>query len=114
MTPAVLHLHLRGGNRPALGEAPLIAVEDLGCEHTGASGVGRSKTEGKRRVLADRDVRFETEYRAAVVGDLEGLHEVGRDVVAAQLVDLQTGGVRGADQELGGNRGSGRGPGGEG
>src|SRR5947208_2124738 len=59
------------------------------------------KAEVEPRVLADRDVRFETEHRSAVVGDLERLHEVGRNVVAAQLIDLQTGIVRVTNQEPG-------------
>ena len=40
----------------------LIAVEDLGGEHTGPPGIGRAKNEVEPRVLADRDVRFEAEY----------------------------------------------------
>src|SRR5260370_41992039 len=72
--------HLRCGRyRPALGKVPLAAVENLGLDHARCYWIRGPKAEAEAGILADRNVRFEPEYRLAIVGDLEGLHEVRRD-----------------------------------
>lgn len=82
--------HLRrGGNRPGLAEMALAAVEDFGLYHARRSRVGGAEAEVEARILADRYVGFEAEYRLAVIGDIQRLHKVSRDVVAGQLVYLQ-------------------------
>src|SRR6266851_6503307 len=102
--------HLRcGRNRPALGKVPLAAVENLGRDHARCYWIRGPKAEAEAGILADRNVRFEPEYRLAVVGDLERLHEVGRDVVSANLIHLQPRTVRVTNQELGFYRGIGPG-----
>src|SRR5215472_11092117 len=97
----MLRSHLRRSrNRPALAEMPLIAVKHFRLDDARRRQIGRPEVELKARILADRDIGFEPKYRLAIIGYIERLHKVGRDVVARHLINLQTRIVRMTYQQL--------------
>jgi hypothetical protein len=92
-------LHLRcQPHRPALTEPALVAVEHFRSQDPVTH---RPKGEIERRILTDRDIRFELEYQLTVISHFKRLHKVGRDIVMRQLVDLHSRIVWMADQQFG-------------